>query len=102
MGTNYYIKENFCKSCGRFESIHLGKSSAGWRFCFNLNGKKYYKNVKEMKVWLKGKTIENEYNEEISQKDFWDMVNIKQKISTKDEIHTFNISSYRFLDCEFS
>lgn len=34
MGTNYYLKYNECKCCNRFDQIHLGKSSGGWKFTF--------------------------------------------------------------------
>lgn len=38
MGTNYYVRlpecENPCVHCRGSESIHLGKSSAGWTFTF--------------------------------------------------------------------
>ena len=43
MGTNYYTKINNCDKCGRYDKIHLGKSSAGWQFYFQYNGGKYYK-----------------------------------------------------------
>jgi hypothetical protein len=41
MGTNYYVQtppcENACKHCSASESIHLGKSSGGWRFSFQAD-----------------------------------------------------------------
>ena len=70
-----------CKECGhKPDGIHLGKSSAEWQFCFQHNGRKYYKNVKEMKEWLKDKQIENEYGEIITSKDFWKMIEEEQRI----------------------
>jgi hypothetical protein len=35
MGTNYYLKQKCCASCGRSDERHIGKSSAGW--CFGLH-----------------------------------------------------------------
>lgn len=36
MGTNYYMEFDKCPCCGeRKDSIHIGKSSAGW--CFSLH-----------------------------------------------------------------
>lgn len=32
MGTNYYWRHNICEHCGRYEEVHIGKSSAGWQF----------------------------------------------------------------------
>lgn len=80
MGTNFYTRINECASCERFEEIHLGKSSAGWQFSFQYNDGKYYKNMPQMKKWLKDKIIKNEYGEVISNEDFWKMVRTKQSL----------------------
>lgn len=41
MGTNYYVRtpacENACAHCSESQLIHLGKTSAGWRFLFQAN-----------------------------------------------------------------
>lgn len=80
MGTNYYVKTETCPTCGhKPEEIHLGKSSIGWTFSFQYNGGNFYKNVQEMKEWLKDKKIEDEYGRDISHDDFWKMVKRKQK-----------------------
>lgn len=34
MGTNFYLRERPCQSCGRSDDIHVGKRSAGWSFGF--------------------------------------------------------------------
>lgn len=36
MGTNYYIAENPCETCGRKERLHIGKSSMGWVFSLHV------------------------------------------------------------------
>ena len=120
MGTNYYIDINKCESCGRKDQIHLGKSSMGWQFTFQYNGGKYYKNVDEMKEFLNDKQIYCEYNGEISNKEFWEMVKTKQIPDNKNhaeymisgeaeyyppgEAKKFNyvIDGYSFTDSEFS
>ena len=114
MGTNYYTRENECNHCGRFDEIHLGKSSMGWQFSFQYNGGQYYKNVEEMKEWTKGKTIKNEYGELVKYDNFWQMVAEKQndrnsnhaKYCLKEypgsESHEYVIDGYSFSDCEFS
>lgn len=102
MGTNYYARISECKECGRFEEIHLGKSSYGWKFTFALNGRKYYATVEEMKDWLRGKTIKDEYDREITQKEFWDMVAEKQKVENPShDSHDIWIKGYHFVDGEF-
>ena len=102
MGTNYYAKLNYCKECGRGDEIHLGKSSMGWKFSFQFNGGEYYKNVSEMKEWLKGKIIENEYGEKVPYKNFWEMVKIKQKTKDPEETDAIIISGYKFFNRTFS
>lgn len=34
MGKNYYHRTNFCADCGRYDELHIGKASKGWRFLF--------------------------------------------------------------------
>lgn len=34
MGTNYYWRHKCCDKCGRYEELHIGKKSAGWKFSF--------------------------------------------------------------------
>ena len=107
MGTNYYIKENICPLCKRADKeIHLGKSSSGWRFMFNYNKGRYYKDIKEMQKWLADKRIEDEYGEEVSHLDFWDMVQDKQKEKSDGGVGKYRdliiIDSYDFYDREFS
>ena len=115
MGTNYYARENICKECGRYDDIHLGKSSMGWKFTFQYNGGELYKTVPEMKKWLKGKRIFDEYGDEVSQTFFWNMVEEKQKKKTNmshaeyvkehypgSMSHELLIDGYSFSDVEFS
>lgn len=100
---NYYVKEKPCHACGRSgESIHLGKSSGGWIFMFNLNGKRFYKNVEEMRIWLRGKTIVNENGGKVSENYFWNMVEEKQRTGKYDRQYAMVIDGFNFLDCEFS
>lgn len=57
------------------ESIHIGKSSAGWAFIFNHNNWKYFeKSEKSLADFLDGCLIYDEYNMSISASDFWRMV----------------------------
>lgn len=106
MGTNYYIHNNKCQICGRYEEIHLGKSSSGWQFSFQYNDGKFYKNVNEMKKWLKNKQIYDEYDKKISYDDFWKMVNEKQKNINHAQRHPsendFVIGGFSFTNCWFS
>lgn len=114
MGTNYYIRENECENCKRFEDIHLGKSSYGWQFSFNYNGGKFYKNIGQMKKWTKNKVIKDEYGDTITYNDFWTMVESKQTKENKNHAEYCHekypylkdreliIGGYSFSDCDFS
>ncbi len=108
MGTNYYAREKECEMCGRHESIHLGKSSGGWQFSFQYNGGQFYKNVPEMREWLKDKKIKDEYGDEITNEEFWSMVDEKQKDTNLNHAHRHPsstehvIDGYSFSDGEFS
>jgi len=60
MGTNYYLHENVCESCGRSdEPLHIGKSSAGWVFTLRIYPDK---GINSLEDWLprllKGSRIE--------------------------------------------
>ncbi|MCP4355466.1 MAG: hypothetical protein GY793_07505 [Proteobacteria bacterium] len=102
MGTNYYTKINICKTCGREDNIHLGRSSAGWQFSFQYNDGKYYKNIIEMREWLASKNIKNEYGDSITHKDFWDMVENKQENKHQETTGHILIDGYKFFNTEFS
>lgn len=113
MSTNYYVRENVCDCCGRYDELHLGKSSMGWQFTFQYNGGEYYKNVAEMRKWLEGKRIFDEYDKEISNDEFWQLVESKQKPEFKNHtiycrehhgIREFEmlIDGYSFINVWFS
>jgi hypothetical protein len=114
MGTNYYTKEKKCKACGhKPDGIHLGKSSGGWQFIFQYNGGQYYKNVAEMKEWLKDKIIEDEYGQLIRHTDFWKQIEnperkkmLNHTIEMQKEGETSHagvlIDGYSFTTGEFS
>lgn len=108
MGTNYYTKTKKCTTCGhKPEGLHLGKSSMGWTFSFQYNGGKYYKNVSQMKKWLKDKRIEDECGDEVSVDYFWEMVRekMKEKNNHAKQFPGFGslvIGGHSFTDCYFS
>lgn len=61
------------------DQIHLGKSSAGWRFLFNHNDWKYYQDIGDMVMWLNDYQIFDEYGEDHTGEEFWKMVANKQQ-----------------------
>lgn len=90
--------------------IHIGKSSAGWLFCFQYqnNGTCKWNNYKEVFDWLYKNTIENEeyyiideYNEIITYQDFKNKVDEKQKdpknlANPENFYYCDNVGGYRF------
>lgn len=114
MGTNYYLVKN---SATVHPPLHIGKSSAGWKFIFRLYEdleregyeEEYFssiKNVNDWKSFLEYKTNDNyqimtEYDEQVSLDDFWNKVEEKQKEKCTDE-YIIHIGEYDFRNAEFS
>lgn len=44
-------------------NIHLGKRSGGWKFCWNFNGNRYYRNKEELLRFIRKGRVVNEYGE---------------------------------------
>ena len=45
-------------------SIHLGKRSGGWKFCWNFHKNKYYSNKEELLKFIRDGRVVDEYGEE--------------------------------------
>lgn len=54
-------------------SIHLGKRSSGWKFCWNFNDNKYYTNKEELLEFIRSRRVVNEYGEELEPEEFIQM-----------------------------
>jgi hypothetical protein len=54
-------------------SIHLGKRSMGWRFCWNFNKEKYYKNKEELLAFIRAGRVVDEYGAEEDIEEFIEM-----------------------------
>ena len=67
MGTNYYVAENHCECCERYdEAYHIGKSSGGWAFTFQGYRAERLVSWPQWKEFLKDKMIMDEYGERIN------------------------------------
>jgi hypothetical protein len=71
MSTDYYIKRNHCKSCGRFDHDIIGTSSAGWCFGLRVDPEK---GINDLEDWItifedRDCTIEDEYGKIITTKE---------------------------------
>ena len=110
MGTNYYAVK---KKPTIASPLHIGKSSMGWKFGFHEvnkytceydydleihtfeQWKEYLENNKEI-------VILDEYDREISVKDFFELVEEKQKNENPDNFtYSKNVNGYRFNSGDF-
>ena len=85
MGTNYYFRKHIgekCCHCGRgdeYKELHVGKSSAGWKFLFNpLHDE--FKSFKDWKKTLDASPnrLFGEYGRNVSLEKFYELVESKQ------------------------
>jgi hypothetical protein len=71
MGTNFFARTHECLCCGRYDDLHIGKLSAGWRF--NFRGHPHHDPpLTSWKAWqefLTGTQIRNEYGDELALED---------------------------------
>ena len=54
-------------------SIHLGKRSSGWKFCWNFHNNKYYSNREELINFINSGRVVDEYGEEVQPAAFMEM-----------------------------
>ena len=54
-------------------SIHLGKRSMGWKFCWNFHDGKFYTNKEELIKFIRSGRIVDEYGSQIDVEDFIEM-----------------------------
>jgi len=54
-------------------SIHLGKRSSGWKFCWNFNNNKFYCNKEELLDFIRKGRVVDEYGQQIEVEDFIEM-----------------------------
>ena len=113
MGTNYYAVPNR-PSCR--EPIHIGKSSLGWKFCFQTQNNQWdeppvvWNTFNQVKEWLYKYTVENpiyaivnEYDDVVTYDELIDLVELKQSAENEDDFtYARNVDGYRFTDEEFS
>lgn len=110
MGTNYYLVKN---RPSVDNGLHIGKSSAGWRFLFHrpfdwewdkpLNTFEQWRDCLKETTESGTHVIMDEYDRIISYDEFIELVERKQKEDSPDMFaHCDNVNGYRFHDGEFS
>lgn len=53
--------------------VHLGKRSMGWKFIWNFNEDKFFKDKESLLEFIKSGRILDEYGDELSQDEFIEM-----------------------------
>lgn len=111
MGINYYVVK---RKPTITEPLHIGKSSAGWRFLFHEVNKgstdfDYDLEIHTFEQWrdfLKNNkriVILDEYDQEIKVDKLLKLIEDKQKINNPvDFLYNKNVNGYRFSDSNFS
>lgn len=51
-------------------SVHLGKRSSGWKFCWNFHKNKYYTNKEELFTYIRFGRVVDEYGTEWNVEEF--------------------------------
>lgn len=51
-------------------SIHLGKRSGGWKFCWNFHKNQYYSNKEQLLSFIRSGRVVDEYGEEWDVEEF--------------------------------
>lgn len=78
MWTNFYLRNNICDHCNRFDEEHLWKSSGGWDFTIH-HIEERFNSWNEFFEYTKNWKIFDEYWEEIKHEDFIELLKSKQK-----------------------
>lgn len=79
MGTNYYIRENVCAHCNRYDDsgTHIGRSSNGWMFCFNAREHTTFEAWRDCLKLYDGQ-IFDEYSRKISAAELLELIESKK------------------------
>lgn len=108
IGTNYYAVKKKPRIVEVYDELHLGKSSAGWKFLFNEC--EQFHNFDEFKEFIlnnKEYVIKDEYDRIIQAQELLDLIERKQndeicKNNSENFKYSKNIEGYRFSDRDFS
>lgn len=67
MGTNFYVDaDSTCNNPEHAEVLHIGKRSGGWKFGFHAIPERGLTSWAAWQQFLAGRTIRDEYGEEMS------------------------------------
>jgi hypothetical protein len=82
-------------------TVHLGKRSSGWKFCWNFHDGKYYNNKEELFEFIRSGRVVDEYGELIDNEEFiemalnWDgMIANEEYFKNNGNHHSFDWRKY--------
>lgn len=104
MGTNYYLRQNCCDKCGRYDETHIGKSSGGWRFALSARDIKSY--GEWVKAILDAGTVWDEYGRLHTSQDLIKLIEEKKDekshpFFSKEDYPTWSDGPADLLNYEF-
>lgn len=91
MGTNYYTRINCCDKCGRYDEIHIGKKSFGWKFLFAPNYEHNISTFQEWKTFLADKKIWDEYRRNVPMDEFLEMIMSSYTAKKNYDLQTYYV-----------
>lgn len=77
-------------------SVHLGKRSSGWKFCWNFNDNVHYSNKEELLNFIRTGRIVDEYGTEINQEEDKTWIIDLDRNGASDEAYDAYINSVIF------
>jgi len=51
-------------------SVHLGKRSGGWKFCWNFHNNQYYQDKESLLAFIRAGRVVDEYGDEMDREEF--------------------------------
>ena len=72
-GKNEFETINCWEEFTQDTSVHLGKRSAGWKFCWNFHKNKHYSNKEELFAFIRSGRVIDEYGTEFTADEFIEM-----------------------------
>jgi len=94
MGTNYYIVDNVCDKCGRYDEIyHIGKSSGGWCFSLHVEPERGINTLGDIRKLWENLVIKDEYEESLLPEEMLDII-MNRKWKSRDSNKPYGYKSW--------
>ena len=96
MGTNYYLKKNVCRCCGRGDEIHIGKSSGGWCFALHVYPED---GINDISDWIAilcddGNSIRDEYGQALNAEEMLSVITSRMNDDIRWELSPYGYDSW--------